>query len=123
MHPAAPLPYPAFARASRGRQRVGGGRLARDSDQLQASLLRHPGAALSLHADAAEAYFNKVSAPKKRLIIIEDAGLFALATHQADVIAALKAAISPTPAGVPQPDRPVRRAALATGNQVRLGRS
>jgi proline iminopeptidase len=40
----------------------------------------------------AEAYFNKVSAPKKRLIII-DAGHFALATHQAEVIAALKAVI------------------------------
>jgi pimeloyl-ACP methyl ester carboxylesterase len=37
-----------------------------------------------------EAYFNKVSAPKKRLIIIEDAGHFALATHQPQVIAALK---------------------------------
>jgi pimeloyl-ACP methyl ester carboxylesterase len=41
----------------------------------------------------AEAYFNKVSAPKKRLIIIEDAGHFALATHQAEVIAALKSVI------------------------------
>jgi pimeloyl-ACP methyl ester carboxylesterase len=40
-----------------------------------------------------EAYFNKVWAPKKRLIIIEDAGHFALATHQAEVIAALKAVI------------------------------
>ncbi len=40
-----------------------------------------------------EAYFNKVSAPKKRLIIIEDAGHFALSTHQAEVIAALKALI------------------------------
>jgi pimeloyl-ACP methyl ester carboxylesterase len=38
----------------------------------------------------AEAYFAKVSAPKKRMIVIEDAGHFALATHQADVIAALK---------------------------------
>ena len=38
-----------------------------------------------------EAYFNKVSAPKKRLIVVEDAGHFALATHQAEVIAALKA--------------------------------
>jgi pimeloyl-ACP methyl ester carboxylesterase len=38
----------------------------------------------------AEAYFNKVSAPKKRLIVIEDAGHFALSTHQAEVIAALK---------------------------------
>jgi pimeloyl-ACP methyl ester carboxylesterase len=41
-----------------------------------------------------EAYFNRISAPKKRLIIIEDAGHFALATHQAEVIAALKAAIT-----------------------------
>jgi proline iminopeptidase len=40
-----------------------------------------------------EAYFNKISAPKKRLIIIEDAGHFALATHQAEVIAALKAVL------------------------------
>ena len=39
----------------------------------------------------AEAYFSKVSAPKKRLIIIEDAGHFALSTHQAEMIAALKA--------------------------------
>jgi proline iminopeptidase len=38
----------------------------------------------------AEKYFAKVSAPRKRLVIIEDAGHFALATHQADVIAALK---------------------------------
>src|SRR5262245_27578178 len=37
-----------------------------------------------------EAYFDKISAPKKRLFIIEDAGHFALATHQAEVIAALK---------------------------------
>ena len=40
-----------------------------------------------------EAYFAKLSAPKKRLIIIEDAGHFALATHQAEMIAALKAVI------------------------------
>lgn len=40
-----------------------------------------------------EAYFSKVSAPKKRLVIIEDAGHFALSTHQADVIAALKAVV------------------------------
>ena len=40
-----------------------------------------------------ETYFEKVSAPKKRLIIIEDAGHFALATHEAEVIAALKALI------------------------------
>jgi pimeloyl-ACP methyl ester carboxylesterase len=37
-----------------------------------------------------EAYFNKVSAPKKRLFVIEGAGHFALATHQAEVIGALK---------------------------------
>jgi pimeloyl-ACP methyl ester carboxylesterase len=41
----------------------------------------------------AEAYFSKISAPKKRLNIIEEAGHFALATHQAEVIAALKAVI------------------------------
>ena len=40
-----------------------------------------------------EAYFNKVAAPRKRLVIIEDAGHFALATHQAEVIAALKAVV------------------------------
>ena len=40
-----------------------------------------------------EAYFNRVSAPKKRLIIIEDAGHFALSTHQAEVIGTLKAMI------------------------------
>lgn len=37
-----------------------------------------------------EAYFKKVSAPNKRLFIIEDAGHFALATHQSEVIAGLK---------------------------------
>ena len=37
-----------------------------------------------------EAYFNKISAPKKRLFVIEGAGHFALATHQAEVIRALK---------------------------------
>jgi proline iminopeptidase len=40
-----------------------------------------------------EAYFAKVSAPRKRLVIIEHAGHFALATHQAEVIAALKEVI------------------------------
>jgi pimeloyl-ACP methyl ester carboxylesterase len=40
-----------------------------------------------------EAYVNKISAPKKRLIIIKDAGHFALATHQGEMIAALKAVI------------------------------
>jgi pimeloyl-ACP methyl ester carboxylesterase len=38
----------------------------------------------------AEAYFAKVAAPKKHMIVIEDAGHFALATHPAEVIAALK---------------------------------
>jgi proline iminopeptidase len=38
----------------------------------------------------AEAYFARVSAPKKRMIVIEDGGHFALATHQAEVIFALK---------------------------------
>jgi pimeloyl-ACP methyl ester carboxylesterase len=39
----------------------------------------------------AKAYFDKVSAPKKQFVTIENAGHFALATHQVDVIAALKA--------------------------------
>src|SRR5947207_3024416 len=39
----------------------------------------------------AKAYFDKVSAPKKQFVVIEDAGHFALSTHQTDVIAALKA--------------------------------
>jgi pimeloyl-ACP methyl ester carboxylesterase len=43
----------------------------------------------------AEAYFNKVSAPTKRLIIIENAGHFALSTHQAEVIAALTEMLCP----------------------------
>ena len=38
----------------------------------------------------AEAYFAKVSAPKKKIVIIEDGGHFALATHAAQVSAALK---------------------------------
>jgi pimeloyl-ACP methyl ester carboxylesterase len=41
-------------------------------------------------ASLVEAYFAKISAPKKRLIVLEDAGHFALATHQNEVIAALK---------------------------------
>ena len=39
----------------------------------------------------AKAYFDKISAPKKQFVVIEDAGHFALSTHQTDVIAALKA--------------------------------
>jgi proline iminopeptidase len=38
----------------------------------------------------AEAYFKMVAAPSKRLFIIEDAGHFALSTHQPQVIAALR---------------------------------
>jgi pimeloyl-ACP methyl ester carboxylesterase len=38
----------------------------------------------------AEAYFSRVAAPSKRLFVIESAGHFALATHQADVVAALR---------------------------------
>jgi pimeloyl-ACP methyl ester carboxylesterase len=40
-----------------------------------------------------ERFFNKISAPKKRLILIDDAGHFALATHAPQVVAALKAVI------------------------------
>ena len=36
-----------------------------------------------------QAYFNRISAPQKRLFIIDTAGHFALATHPADVIDAL----------------------------------
>lgn len=39
----------------------------------------------------AKAYFDKVSAPKKQFFVIEDAGHFALATHQKEVIVALEA--------------------------------
>ena len=39
----------------------------------------------------AKAYFDKVSAPRKQFFVIEDAGHFALATHQKDVIVALEA--------------------------------
>ncbi len=38
----------------------------------------------------AEAYFAKVSAPKKKMVVIEAAGHFALATHAAEVAAALR---------------------------------
>jgi pimeloyl-ACP methyl ester carboxylesterase len=38
----------------------------------------------------AEAYFAKVAAPKKQMIVLEDAGHFALATHAEEVVAALK---------------------------------
>lgn len=37
-----------------------------------------------------EAYFAKVSAPKKKMVVLEAAGHFALATHAAEVAAALK---------------------------------
>lgn len=37
----------------------------------------------------AEAYFARVSAPEKRMVILEDAGHFALATHRREFIAAL----------------------------------
>jgi pimeloyl-ACP methyl ester carboxylesterase len=38
----------------------------------------------------AETYFAKVAAPRKRMILIEDAGHFALATHAREFVAALK---------------------------------
>jgi pimeloyl-ACP methyl ester carboxylesterase len=44
---------------------------------------------ISAPTPLAEAYFAKVTAPEKRMVIIEDAGHFALATHQREVIAAL----------------------------------
>jgi proline iminopeptidase len=45
---------------------------------------------LSAPTSLAEAYFAKVSAPQKRMVIIEDAGHFALATHGKEFVAALK---------------------------------
>jgi pimeloyl-ACP methyl ester carboxylesterase len=45
---------------------------------------------LSAPTPLAAAYFDKVSAPKKRMIVIEDAGHFALTTHATEVVAALK---------------------------------
>jgi pimeloyl-ACP methyl ester carboxylesterase len=38
----------------------------------------------------AEAYFAKIVAPRKRMIVLEDAGHFALSTHAKQVAAALK---------------------------------
>jgi pimeloyl-ACP methyl ester carboxylesterase len=38
-------------------------------------------------------YFNSVQAPRKQLIVIEDAGHFALATHQEEFLQALRTAI------------------------------
>jgi pimeloyl-ACP methyl ester carboxylesterase len=45
---------------------------------------------ISAPTPVAEAYFAKVAAPKKQMVIIEDAGHFALATHQKEVLAALR---------------------------------
>jgi pimeloyl-ACP methyl ester carboxylesterase len=42
----------------------------------------------------AERYFAQISAPRKRMMVIEDAGHFALATHQSEVIVALKQMLS-----------------------------
>ena len=39
----------------------------------------------------AKTYFDKITAPTKQFVVIESAGHFALATHQKEVIAALKA--------------------------------
>jgi pimeloyl-ACP methyl ester carboxylesterase len=44
---------------------------------------------ISAPTSLAEAYFANIMAPKKQMVIIEDAGHFALATHQKEVIAAL----------------------------------
>lgn len=42
----------------------------------------------------AEAYFKKVSAPRKEMVILEGAGHFALATHQQQFLAALREVLS-----------------------------
>jgi pimeloyl-ACP methyl ester carboxylesterase len=41
---------------------------------------------LNAPTDPAKTYFDKVSAPKKRFAVIESAGHFAFATHQAEFI-------------------------------------
>jgi pimeloyl-ACP methyl ester carboxylesterase len=51
-----------------------------------------------------ESYFRKVSAPKKGLFVIEKAGHFALATHQGEVIAALKQFLPDLPDSPVPPD-------------------
>lgn len=45
---------------------------------------------LNAPTELAEAYFAKVKAPRKSMTVIEDAGHFALATHQAEFVAALQ---------------------------------
>ena len=44
--------------------------------------------------DPAEAYFDKISAPKKKMVILEGAGHFALATHPQQFLAALREVLS-----------------------------
>ncbi len=44
--------------------------------------------------EPAAAYFAKVSAPKKEMVILEGAGHFALATHQQQFLAALREVLS-----------------------------
>ena len=48
---------------------------------------------LNAPTDPAKAYFDTVKAPKKRFAVIEDAGHFALATHQSGFIAEMKACL------------------------------
>ena len=45
----------------------------------------------------AEAYFKKVSAPRKEMVVLEGAGHFALATHQQQFLAALREVLASSP--------------------------
>lgn len=49
---------------------------------------------LSAPTPLAEAYFAKITAPRKRMVVIEDAGHFALATHPSKVVASLREILS-----------------------------
>jgi len=49
---------------------------------------------LNAPADPAKAYFDTVSAPRKQIIVVENAGHFALATHATEVSAALMACLA-----------------------------
>jgi proline iminopeptidase len=49
---------------------------------------------LNAPTDPARAYFDTVKAPKKRFAVIENAGHFALATHQAEFVADIKTCLT-----------------------------
>src|SRR4029453_6192946 len=50
----------------------------------------------------AEAYFAQVTAPRKEMVILEDAGHFALATHAREVVAVLERLLALPPVSRPR---------------------